>query len=336
MPFSDQHYRFSVAPMIDVTDTHFRFLARLLTRHTLLYTDMITTGAILHGKRNRLLAYNNEEHPVALQLGGSDPAALRDCAVQAKEYGYDEINLNCGCPSDRVQNGAFGACLMATPELVRDCLRAMESDKNIPVTLKCRTGIDQQDNFDEFLHFIDIATDSPCQTVIVHARNAWLKGLSPKENREVPPLKYDWVYQLKTLRPHLNIVLNGGVTSLENAKQHLQHVDGVMMGREAWHNTFFLADVDAELFDAEPFNNSHEKADRIAVSKTYAAYCAEQHAKGVSLSVLTRHLLGLWHNIPGAKQFRRHISEQSHKPGATVAIIDEALDLISNLSAASE
>lgn len=321
------HSRFSVAPMIDVTDKHFRFLARLLTRHTLLYTDMVTTGAILHGKRERLLAYNNEEHPVALQLGGSDPAALRDCAVQAKEYGYDEINLNCGCPSDRVQNGAFGACLMAAPELVRDCLRAMAVDTNIPVTLKCRTGIDQQDNFDEFLHFIDIATDSPCQTVIVHARNAWLKGLSPKENREVPPLKYDWVYQLKTLRPQLHIVLNGGVTSLQNAKQHLQHVDGVMMGREAWHNTFFLADVDAELFD-----DSHEKADRIAVSKAYSAYCAEQHEQGVSLSVLTRHLLGLWHNIPGAKQFRRHISEQSHKPGATVAIIDEALDLICNLS----
>ena len=329
--------KFSVAPMIDVTDRHFRYLARLLTKHTLLYTDMVTTGAILHGKRERLLSYNQEEHPVALQLGGSDPAALRDCAVQAKEYSYDEINLNCGCPSDRVQNGAFGACLMATPELVRDCLRAMaeqpSSDKpSLPVTLKCRTGIDQQDSFDEFLNFIDIATDSPCQTVIVHARNAWLKGLSPKENREVPPLKYDWVYQLKAIRPRLNIILNGGVSSLEQAQQHLQHVDGVMMGREAWHNTFFLADVDAELFGAELFDDNNVKADRITVSRTYAAYCAEQHAHGVSLSVLTRHLLGLWHNIPGAKQFRRHISEQSHKPGATVAIIDEALDLISNLS----
>jgi tRNA-dihydrouridine synthase A len=313
--------RLSVAPMIDVTDKHFRFLARLLTRHTLLYTDMITTGAILHGKRERLLAYNHEEHPVALQLGGSDPAALRDCAMQAKKFGYDEINLNCGCPSDRVQNGAFGACLMSTPELVRDCLRAMASDTDIPVTLKCRTGIDQQDNFDEFLQFIDVATDSPCQTVIVHARNAWLKGLSPKENREIPPLKYEWVYRLKALRPQLNIVLNGGVTSLENAKQHLQQVDGVMMGREAWHNTFFLADVDAELFD-----DHHATADRITVSRAYAQYCAEQHAQGVSLSVLTRHLLGLWHNIPGAKQFRRHISEQAHKPGATVAIIDEAIN----------
>ncbi|MBK8288288.1 MAG: tRNA dihydrouridine(20/20a) synthase DusA [Cellvibrionales bacterium] len=330
MPVPDQHYRFSVAPMIDVTDTHFRYLARLLTRHTLLYTDMITTGAILHGKRERLLAFNAEEHPVALQLGGSDPAALRECASQAKDYGYDEINLNCGCPSDRVQNGAFGACLMATPELVRDCLRAMAEQGSIPVTLKCRTGIDQQDSFDEFLQFIDTATDSPCQTVIVHARNAWLKGLSPKENREVPPLKYDWVYRLKALRPHLTIVLNGGVTSLEQTKQHYQHVDGVMIGREAWHNTFFLADVDAVLF-----GENHVQADRISVTRAYAEYCALQHARGVSLSVLTRHLLGLWHNIPGAKQFRRHISEQSHKPGTTVAIIEEALALVRTTELAS-
>jgi tRNA-dihydrouridine synthase A len=313
--------RFSVAPMIDVTDKHFRYLARLLTRHTLLYTEMITTGAILQGKRERLLAYTIEEHPVALQLGGSDPAALRDCSDIAKQYAYDEINLNCGCPSDRVQSGAFGACLMTTPELVRDCLRAMAEQATIPVTLKCRTGIDQQDSFDEFLHFIDITTDSPCQTVIVHARNAWLKGLSPKENREIPPLKYDWVYRLKELRPHLNIVINGGIKSLDESQQHLQHVDGVMIGREAWHNTFFLADVDAELFGDE-----HDTADRITVTKAYAEYCSAQHAQGVSLSVLTRHLLGMWHNIPGAKQFRRHISEQSHKPGATVAIIDEALD----------
>lgn len=317
-------HRFSVAPMIDVTDTHFRYLARLLTKHALLYTDMITTGAILHGKHERLMTFHNEEHPVALQLGGSDPAALRECSAIAKHYGYDELNLNCGCPSDRVKNGAFGACLMATPERVRDCLRAMAEQGSLPVTLKCRTGIDQQDSFDEFLHFIDVTTDSPCKTVIVHARNAWLKGLSPKENREVPPLKYDWVYQLKNLRPQLNIVINGGINSLESSQQHLQHVDGVMIGREAWHNTFFLADVDAEIF-----GDDHDKADRIAVTKAYAHYCEEQHAQGVSLSVLTRHLLGLWHNIPGAKQFRRHISEQSHRQGATAAVILEALQCLS-------
>ncbi|HQQ63035.1 MAG TPA: tRNA dihydrouridine(20/20a) synthase DusA [Pseudomonadales bacterium] len=316
-------YRFSVAPMIDVTDTHFRYLARLLTKHTLLYTDMVTTGAILHGKRERLLAFNHEEHPVALQLGGSDPAQLRDSAVIAQAYGYDELNLNCGCPSDRVQSGAFGACLMATPALVRDCLRAMSEGNPVPVTLKCRTGIDQQDDFDEFLRFIDITTDSPCQTVIVHARNAWLQGLSPKENREIPPLKYDWVYRLKSLRPQLTIVINGGIKSLCEAQEHLQHVDGVMIGREAWHNTFFLADADGALFA-----DHHEKADRMAVTRAYAAYCKHQHAQGVSLGVLTRHLLGLWHEVPGAKQFRRFISENSHKPQATADIIHEALSLI--------
>ena len=318
-------HRFSVAPMIDVTDKHFRYLARLLTRHTLLYTDMITTGAILHGKRERLLAYNREEHPVALQLGGSDPAALRDCSIQANEYGYDEINLNCGCPSDRVQNGAFGACLMSTPELVRDCLRAMAEQATVPVTLKCRTGIDQQDSFDEFLHFIDVTTDSPCQTVIVHARNAWLKGLSPKENREIPPLKYEWVYRLKALRPQLTIVINGGIKTLAESQTHLQHVDGVMIGREAWHNTFFLADVDAVLFGDE-----HEKADRIAATRAYAGYCEQQQTEGVSLGILTRHLLGLWQEVPGSRGFRRYISENAHKKGATVAIIEEALALVSS------
>lgn len=316
--------RFSVAPMIDVTDKHFRYLARLLTKHTLLYTDMITTGAILHGKRERLLAYNNEEHPVALQLGGSDPAALRDCSIQAKDSGYDEINLNCGCPSDRVQNGAFGACLMSTPELVRDCLRAMAEQTTVPVTLKCRTGIDQQDNFDEFLHFIDVTTDSPCQTVIVHARNAWLKGLSPKENREIPPLKYDWVYRLKALRPHLTIVINGGIKTLAESEAHLQHVNGVMIGREAWHNTFFLADVDNEIF-----GDPHIKADRIEVTRAYARYCEQQHAGGVSLGILTRHLLGLWQEVPGSRAFRRYISENAHKKDATVDVIEQALALLS-------
>ncbi len=317
--------RFAVAPMIDVTDRHFRFLARLLSRHTLLYTEMITTGAILHGQRERLLGFNAEEHPVALQLGGSDPAALRDSAQIAQAYGYDELNLNCGCPSDRVQSGAFGACLMATPALVRDCLRAMADGTDLAVTLKCRTGIDQQDSFDEFLHFIDTATDSPCRTVIVHARNAWLQGLSPKENREIPPLKYDWVYRLKSLRPQLTIVINGGIRTLAEAQQHLQHVDGVMVGREAWHNTYFLADVDALLFgDKQP------PADRIAVTRRYAAYCEQQVALGVSLTALTKHLLGLWHNVPGSRQFRRHISENAHRKGATPRIIEEALAMVSH------
>ncbi len=317
--------------MIDVTDKHYRFLARLLTRHTLLYTEMITTGAILHGKRQHLLEYNNEEHPLALQLGGSDPAQLRDCALIASSYGYDELNLNCGCPSDRVQSGAFGACLMGTPELVRDCLRAMSEGTTAAVTLKCRTGIDQQDNFEEFLNFIDVTTDSPCQTVIVHARNAWLQGLSPKENREIPPLKYEWVYRLKALRPHLTIIINGGIKSLSESQQHLLQVDGVMIGREAWHNTYFLAQADAMFYD-----DAHTIAQREQVTREYAKYCAEQQSLGVSFSMLTRHLLGIWHNVSGAKHFRRHISEQSHKKGATVAIIEEALNLINAVSTTAE
>ncbi|TXH48230.1 MAG: tRNA dihydrouridine(20/20a) synthase DusA [Cellvibrionales bacterium] len=315
--------KLSVAPMIDVTDKHFRYLARLLTKHTLLYTEMITTHAILHGKTDHLLAFHNVEHPVALQLGGADPAQLRDSSVIAAQYQYDELNLNCGCPSDRVQSGAFGACLMSTPILARDCLRAMADDGSVPVTLKCRTGIDQQDSFDDFLYFIDTATDSPCNTVIVHARNAWLHGLSPKENREIPPLKYDWVYRLKELRPELTIAINGGIATLAEAKNHLQYVDSAMMGRAAWHNTYFLAEADAVLFD-----DQHEIANRIRITQQYAAYCAEQHAQGVSLSMLTRHLLGLWHNVAGSRQFRRHISENAHKKGATVAVIHDALHLL--------
>lgn len=314
---------FSVAPMIDVTDKHFRFLARLLTQHALLYTEMITAHAILHGKRDHLLAFNNTEHPVALQLGGADPAQLRDSSNIAMQYGYDELNLNCGCPSDRVQSGAFGACLMNTPTLVRDCLRAMADGSSLPVTLKCRTGIDQQDNFDNFLYFIDATTDSPCDTVIVHARNAWLHGLSPKENRDIPPLKYDWVYQLKHLRPQLNIVINGGITSMAEAKIHLQHVDGVMIGRAAWHNTYCLSDVDAELF-----NNTNKKINRIRVTQQYADYCSEQHAQGVSLGTLTKPLLGLWHNVSGSRQFRRHISKNAHHKDATAAVITDALSLL--------
>lgn len=321
------HHRFSVAPMIDVTDRHFRYLARLLSKHTLLYTEMITAHAILHGQRERLLAFDGSEQPVALQLGGAEPAQLRECSAIAEQYSYTEVNLNCGCPSDRVQSGAFGACLMAQPEQVRDCLRAMAEGSALPVTLKCRTGIDQQDNFNDFLHFIDCATDSPCNTVIVHARNAWLQGLSPKENREIPPLKYDWVYRLKALRPHLQIIINGGIKSLNETQQHLQHIDGVMIGREAWHNTFFLADADSLLFD-----DHHTKADRLTATLAYADYCVQQQQLGVSLSTLTRHLLGLWHNVPGSRRFRRHLSENAHRAGATTNVIHEALALVAHTS----
>ncbi len=317
------HARLAVAPMIDVTDKYYRFLARLLTKHTALYTEMITTHAILHGKRDHLLARNTEENPVILQLGGADPVQLRDSCAIAMEYKYDALNLNCGCPSDRVQNGAFGACLMNTPTLVRDCLRGMAEGSSVPVTLKCRTGIDQQDSFDDFLAFIDCATDSPCDTVIVHARNAWLHGLSPKENREIPPLKYDWVYRLKQLRPQLHITINGGIHTLEEAQQHLQYVDGVMMGRAAWHNTFFLAEADEIIFA-----DAHKKIDRIRATQIYAQYCEQQHKEGVSLSALTRHLLGLWHEVPGSRQFRRYISENAHRKGADITVIYDALTLL--------
>lgn len=306
--------------MIDVSDRHFRYLCRLLTRHTRLYTEMITTSAILHGQRERLLGFHPVEQPVALQLGGNDPAQLAVCSDVAQEYGYREVNLNCGCPSDRVQDGAFGACLMQQPTLVRDCLRSMGRSPAMPVTLKCRTGLGRSDDFDAFLHFIDVTTDSPCHTVIVHARNAWLDGLSPKENRDIPPLKYDWAYRLKALRPHLTIVLNGGVTSLTETQQHLQHVDGVMIGRAAWHNTWCLAGVDAQLFDDEP-----AQLDRITVTQQYAHYCHEQRALGVSLGTLIKPLLGLWHDAPGARQVRRHLSEQAHRPGATPDIILDSL-----------
>lgn len=320
---NDYRARLAVAPMIDVTDKHYRYLARLLTKHTALYTEMITAHAILHGKRDHLLSRNTEENPVILQFGGANPAQLRESSAIAMQYHYDALNLNCGCPSDRVQNGAFGACLMNTPEVVRDCLRAMAEGSSAPVTLKCRTGIDQQDSFDDFLAFIDIATDSPCDTVIVHARNAWLHGLSPKENREIPPLKYDWVYRLKQLRPHLHISINGGIHTLEEAQQHLLHVDGVMLGRAAWHNTFFLAEADEKIFA-----DAHEKMDRIAATKAYAQYCEQQFQNGVSLSTLTRHLLGLWHEVSGSRQFRRYISENAHRKGADIAVIYDALALL--------
>ena len=319
-------HRFSVAPMIDVSDRHFRYLCRLLTRYTRLYTEMITTAALLHGQRARLLDFHPIEHPVALQLGGNDPAQLTACSDMARDAGYDEINLNCGCPSDRVQDGAFGACLMQHPERVRDCLRAMAQQQTLPVTLKCRTGLGRSDNFDAFLQFIDTATDSPCHTVILHARNAWLDGLSPKENRDIPPLKYDWGYRLKSLRPHLTVVLNGGITSLEGTHAHLQYVDGVMIGRAAWHNTGCLAAVDTQLFQ-----DTHTVPDRLGVSHHYAQYCAEQQALGVPLGTLIKPLLGLWHEVPGARQVRRHLSEHAHRPGASASVILDALAHVSTI-----
>ncbi len=316
-------HRFSIAPMLDWTDRHCRYFHRLLSRQALLYTEMVTTGAIIHGKGD-YLAYNQEEHPLALQLGGSDPAALAHCARLAEQRGYDEINLNVGCPSDRVQNGMFGACLMGQAALVADCVKAMRDAVSIPVTVKTRIGIDDQDSYAFLCDFIStVAGSGECEMFIIHARKAWLSGLSPKENREVPPLDYPRVYQLKRDFPALTIAINGGVKTLAEAQQHLQHVDGVMMGREAYQNPGVLAQVDRELFGAET-----PAIDSVAVVEALYPYIERELANGTYLGHITRHILGLFQGVPGARQWRRHLSENAHKPGADARVVEQALSLV--------
>ncbi|MFN1149457.1 tRNA dihydrouridine(20/20a) synthase DusA [Serratia liquefaciens] len=315
--------RFSIAPMLDWTDRHCRYFHRLLTKETLLYTEMVTTGAIIHGKGD-YLAYSEEEHPVALQLGGSDPAALAHCAKLAEQRGYDEINLNVGCPSDRVQNGMFGACLMGQATLVADCIKAMRDVVSIPVTVKTRIGIDDQDSYEFLCDFIaTVAGRGECDMFTIHARKAWLSGLSPKENREVPPLDYPRVYQLKRDFPTLTLAINGGVKTLEEAKQHLQHLDGVMMGREAYQNPGILARVDSELFGCQS-----EVMDSIAIIESLYPYIERELSNGTYLGHITRHILGLFQGVPGARQWRRHLSENAHKPGADARVVEQALDLV--------
>ncbi len=325
--------RFSVAPMMERTDRHCRYLMRQLSRRTLLYTEMVTTGAIIFGDQARHLSFNEVEHPVALQLGGSEPDALSECALIAQDYGYDEINLNVGCPSDRVQNGRFGACLMAEPQLVATCVRAMRDRVAIPVTVKCRIGIDDQDDYPSFRAFVDrVAGESGCETFIVHARKAILQGLSPKENREIPPLKYDYVYRLKEERPDLEVVINGGIGTLDESKGHLAHVDGVMLGRAAYQSPLILADVDAEIFDG------HARAlEPRTVVEDYANYVERELAKCVRLNTMTRHLIGLFQGVPGARAWRRYLSENATRPGADADVIRDALRLVapSNLDMAS-
>ncbi|WP_051040298.1 tRNA dihydrouridine(20/20a) synthase DusA [Methylomicrobium album] len=317
----NKSHRFCVAPMLDWTDRYCRFFHRLITKRALLYTEMITTGALLHGDRQRFLQFDSSEHPLALQLGGSDPADLAACAKMAEDFGYDEVNLNVGCPSDRVQNGRFGACLMAEPELVAECVAAMRNAVSIPVTVKSRIGIDDRDSYEELAHFIGTVADAGCRTFIVHARKAWLKGLSPKQNREVPPLRYEMVYRLKQDFPPLRIVLNGGITTLEQAEEALRNgVDGVMMGREAYHNPYILAEVDRRLFgmpaDAVP---------RSEIVNRLMPYIERQLAEGVRLHSITRHILGLFHGEPGARSWRRHLSEEAVKYGADTSVVREAL-----------
>lgn len=312
--------RFSVAPMLDWTDRHCRYFHRLLSQQTLLYTEMVTTGAIIHGKGD-FLAYNQEEHPVALQLGGSNPQDLAHCAKLAQERGYDEVNLNVGCPSDRVQNGRFGACLMAEPELVAECVAEMKAVVDIPVTVKTRIGIDEQDSYEFLTQFVStVAEKGGCEQFTIHARKAWLSGLSPKQNREIPPLDYPRAYQIKKDFPELVIAVNGGITTLEQAKLHLQHLDGVMVGREAYQNPYILAEVDQQLFGSD----APVKKRRQVVEEMYP-YIEQQLSQGAYLGHITRHMLGLFQNMPGARQWRRYISENAHKPGSGIEVVQAAL-----------
>lgn len=316
-------WRFCVAPMIDWTDRHERFFLRRMSRHARLYTEMITTSAIIHGDRERLLGYDPSEHPVALQLGGSHPNELAYCAQVGEALGYDEINLNVGCPSDRVQSGRFGACLMAEPQLVAEGIAAMQAAVNVPVTVKCRIGIDDMEDYTDLQHFVDTVATAGCRVFIVHARKAWLQGLSPKENREIPPLKHELVYRLKADFPSLTVVINGGIENLSQCDTHLQHCDGVMLGRAVYHNPYLLAGVDQHLFgSASDFQR------RSQVIAELLPYIDAQLDNGVRLSHMTRHILGLFHGLPGGRLFRRHISENAHKPGADSQVLKDAFALV--------
>lgn len=316
--------------MMDWSDRRCRFFHRLLTRKALLYTEMVTAPAILFGARERLLGFCESEHPVALQLGGSDPAQLAEAAAIGEAFGYDEINLNVGCPSDRVQEGRFGACLMAEPELVAECIAAMQKRVRIPVTVKCRIGIDDQDSEQDFRRFIDIVADAGCEVFIVHARKAWLNGLSPKENREIPPLDFERVYRLKAERPELTVVVNGGIGSLDECEQHLAHVDGVMLGRAAYQTPYLLAEVDQRLFlSASPSRTRGE------VLRQLVPY-VEQHLDGGGrLNNVTRHILGLYHGRPRARAFRRHLSENAVRDGARGDVLLQAIAIAEGVDAAA-
>jgi len=320
---NDHPHRFCVAPMMDWSDRHCRFFHRLLSRRARLYTEMVTVPAILHGKRDQLLAFNPSEHPVALQLGGSDPAGLARAARIGEDWGYDEINLNVGCPSDRVQVGSFGACLMAEPQLVADCVATMRAAVRVPVTVKCRIGIDDQDSEADLDRFIDTVAGAGCDTFIVHARKAWLKGLSPKENREIPPLDYGRVARLKARRPELTIVLNGGIGSIDEASEHLKIFDGVMLGRAAYHTPYILADVDQRLFgDTRPVIGRGEALRQLI------PYIERLTAEGGRPYNVLRHVLGLYHGQPRARAFRRLISEQGPRATAGGDLVRAALALV--------
>ncbi|MCO6555933.1 MAG: tRNA dihydrouridine(20/20a) synthase DusA [Gilliamella sp.] len=307
--------------MLDWTDKHCRYFHRILTEKALLYTEMVTTGAILFGKGD-YLAFNNEEHPLSLQLGGSDPNALAQCAKLAQERGYDEINLNVGCPSDRVQNGMFGACLMGNPNLVADCIAQMQDQVDIPVTVKTRIGIDDCDSYTFLCQFIEKVMPYT-KTFIVHARKAWLSGLSPKENREVPPLDYERVYKLKQDYPNLTIAINGGIKTIDEIKCHLQHVDGVMVGREAYQNPVLLTEIDTQIF-----GTNAPVIDPLSAIQALYPYIEQQLMQGAQLNHIMRHTLGIFNGRKGARQWRRYLSENTHKKGAGIEVVEQALTFI--------
>lgn len=321
--------RLSVAPMMDWTDTHCRSFHRTLAPHARLYTEMVHANAVIHGDRARLLAMAPCEHPVALQLGGSDPEPLAQAAAIGARYGFDEINLNCGCPSDRVQAGRFGACLMREPGLVASCVAAMiEAAPALPVTVKCRLGVDDDHDWGRFLGFIDTIADAGCGMFVIHARNAWLQGLSPKENREVPPLRYDWAYRLKRERPQLQVIVNGGIADHDEAGAHLAHADGVMLGRAAYHDPYLLHRLDIAWFGGE----TRTRGDLL---RAWQPYVETQLRQGLPLKHMTRHILGLFHGERGGRAFRQILSEGAHRPGADWSLIERALDATAHARAAA-
>jgi tRNA-dihydrouridine synthase A len=318
-----------VAPMMDWTDRHCRFFHRQISRRTLLYTEMLTTGAVIHGDRERLLGFEPAEHPVAIQLGGSEPAQLAAAARIAEEWGYDEINLNVGCPSDRVQSGRFGACLMAEPELVARLVAAMREVVRIPVTVKSRIAIDEMEEWPTLERFVRLISAEGCSRFIVHARKAWLQGLSPKENRDIPPLRYELVYRLKADFPRLDISINGGIKTLDAAAEHLRHVDGVMIGRAAYENPYLLAEADRRFFGAV-----EAPPERHAVVDAMLPYIERCRQRGAPLGAITRHMLGLFQGLPGARAWRRHLSENVHKPGAGPEVVVAALAMVPRVAPA--
>jgi len=305
--------------MLDCTDRHERYLLRLISMHAVLYSEMVTTGALLFGDTPRFLDFDEAEHPVALQLGGSEPDAMTKCAELAQKWGYDEVNINVGCPSDRVQSGSFGACLMESPDLVAENVKQMQAAVDIPVTIKSRIGIDEQEPREALWALVESGANAGCSVFLVHARKAWLKGLSPKENRNVPPLDYELVYKLKQDFPELDIILNGGINSLKECELHLQHVDGVMMGREAYSNPYLLSRVDAELY--KDLNPTPSRDDILAA---YIEYAQLQLVQGCRLNQLSRHVVGLFHGEPHSRLWRRHISENAHLPGADTQVLSAA------------